>query len=120
MMFGSALLIQVLLATAAFAIPTSKERLAERVARRAARSHLTQPKQLVVHPVSEEQATGNTTHAEFSSNWSGAVLVAGAVSTLVNIYTSCASSGARRLTYAYLSLEHLQICDGYLHDPHAA
>ncbi|RPD55203.1 acid proteinase [Lentinus tigrinus ALCF2SS1-7] len=77
-MFGAALFLQVLLATAAFAIPTSKERLAERVARRAARSHLTQPKQLVVRPVTEEQAAGNTTHPEFSSNWSGAVLVAGA------------------------------------------
>ncbi|KAI0704684.1 acid proteinase [Earliella scabrosa] len=78
-MLGLALITQVLLATAAFAIPTSKERLAQRVARRAAGAHLTSPKQTVVRTMTSE--TGeltNVTHPEFSSNWAGAVLVAGA------------------------------------------
>ncbi|PIL34607.1 hypothetical protein GSI_03386 [Ganoderma sinense ZZ0214-1] len=75
-MFAATLLCQVLLATAAFAIPTSKERLAQRVARRASGlTHLTTPNQAVARPVSE--AGSNSSHAEFSSNWSGAVLVAG-------------------------------------------
>ncbi|KAI0738297.1 acid proteinase [Daedaleopsis nitida] len=80
MIFGAALLTQVLLATAAFAIPTSKERLAQRVARRASGAHLTTPKQVVEHVFTDAEAAQgtNATHAEFSSNWSGAVLVAGA------------------------------------------
>ena len=78
-MLATTLLFQVLLATAAFAIPTSKERLAERVARRASGfAHQTRPNQVLARPVTEEQS--NSTHAEFSSNWSGAVLVAGSVS----------------------------------------
>ena len=79
-MLGLVLITQVLIATAAFAIPTSKERLAQRVARRAAGAHLTSPKQTVVRTMTSE--TGeltNVTHPEFSSNWAGAVLVAGAV-----------------------------------------
>lgn len=78
-MFGAAFLTQLLLVTAAFAIPTSKERLAQRVARRAAGAHLTSPKQTTAHTFTEGELATNATHAEFSSNWSGAVLVAGAV-----------------------------------------
>ena len=79
-MLGLVLITQVLIATAAFAIPTSKERLAQRVARRAAGAHLTSPKQTVVRTMTSE--TGeltNVTHPEFSGNWAGAILVAGAV-----------------------------------------
>ncbi|PIL36482.1 hypothetical protein GSI_00171 [Ganoderma sinense ZZ0214-1] len=72
-MFAATLLCQVLLATAAFAVPTSKERFAQRVARRAGGlSRQTLPKQLI--------ATGATTlatnvsHVEYSSNWAGAVI----------------------------------------------
>ncbi|KAI8970725.1 acid proteinase [Trametes punicea] len=76
-MFASALLCQVLLATAAFAIPNSRTRLAERVARRAAGAHQSHPKQSVPGPLTEVDSTSNATHPEFSSNWAGAVLVAG-------------------------------------------
>ncbi|EJF61933.1 acid proteinase [Dichomitus squalens] len=75
-MFAATLLCQILLATAAFAIPTSKERLAQRVARRSSGlTHQGRPNQVVARPAAE--AGSNSTHAEFSSNWSGAVLVAG-------------------------------------------
>ncbi|KAH9940061.1 acid proteinase [Epithele typhae] len=73
-MFASAFLVNVLLATAAFAIPTSRERLNQRVARRLGLDHQSGVK---VASSSDIAATGNTTHAEFSSNWSGAVLVQG-------------------------------------------
>ncbi|KAI0773056.1 acid proteinase [Trametes elegans] len=76
-MFAAALICQVLLATAAFAIPTSKERLAQRVARRAAGAHLTQPKQPAPRPQGDVSALSNVTNPEFSSNWAGAVLVSG-------------------------------------------
>ncbi|KAI0367120.1 aspergillopepsin [Pilatotrama ljubarskyi] len=76
-MFSAALFCQVLLATAAFAIPTSRERLAQRVARRAAGAHLSHPKAPGSDRVVEVDALGNVTHPEFSSNWAGAVLVAG-------------------------------------------
>ncbi|KAI0350815.1 aspergillopepsin [Trametes cingulata] len=76
-MFAAALLCQVLLATAAFAIPSSRERLAQRVARRAAGAHLSHPKAPGSARVADVDALGNVTHPEFSSNWAGAVLVAG-------------------------------------------
>ncbi|KAI0325226.1 acid proteinase [Cubamyces sp. BRFM 1775] len=76
-MFSSALFVQVLLATAAFAIPTSRERFAERVARRASGSRLSHPKQSVTGPAAEIDPVSNATHVDYSSNWSGAVLVAG-------------------------------------------
>ncbi|KAI8977717.1 aspergillopepsin [Trametes punicea] len=75
-MFASALLCQVLLATAAFAIPTSRGRLAERVARRAERAHLSRPKRpSVAGFVTEVDSTSNATHTDFSGNWAGAVLI---------------------------------------------
>ncbi|KAI0668111.1 aspergillopepsin [Trametes maxima] len=76
MKFAAALLCQVLVATAAFAIPTSRERLAQRVARRAAGAHLSHPKQPTAGPVAEVGALSNVSHVEFSSNWAGAVLIA--------------------------------------------
>ncbi|KAI1787358.1 aspergillopepsin [Ganoderma leucocontextum] len=77
-MFATTLLCQVLLATAAFAIPTSKERFAQRVARRAGGlTHQSHPKKLVsTLPVTEskEALSGNVSHSTYSENWSGAVL----------------------------------------------
>ncbi|KAI0656093.1 acid proteinase [Cubamyces menziesii] len=73
-MIFAALVCQVLVATAAFALPSSRERLAQRIARRAAGAHQSLPKQLSSGPTT---AVSNATNAEFSSNWSGAVLVSG-------------------------------------------
>ncbi|OJT02605.1 Aspergillopepsin-2 [Trametes pubescens] len=77
-MYASALFFQVLLATAAFAVPTSRERLAQRVARRSVGAHLSHPKVPSTSAVSEISATSNVTNAEFSTNWSGAVINAAA------------------------------------------
>ncbi|KAI0750399.1 aspergillopepsin [Fomes fomentarius] len=75
-MFGATLLCQVLLATAAFAVPTSKERFAQRLSRRASGlQHQSSPKQLI-GPSAEINAISNSSHVEYSSNWAGAVLVA--------------------------------------------
>ncbi|KAI1792539.1 acid proteinase [Ganoderma leucocontextum] len=72
-MFAATLLCQMLLATAAFAVPTSKERFAQRVARRAAGlPRQTLPKQLVTTEATA--LAGNVSHVEYSSNWAGAVL----------------------------------------------
>ncbi|KAI0628022.1 aspergillopepsin [Trametes polyzona] len=75
-MFAAALICQVLLATATFAIPTSRERLAQRVARRAASAHLSHPKRPSTTAVTEIDSLSNVTHPEFSTNWAGAVLIA--------------------------------------------
>ncbi|RDX46350.1 aspergillopepsin [Lentinus brumalis] len=76
-MFAATLLCQVLLATAAFAIPTSKERFAQRAARRAAGlAHQSQPKALSEGIHQADNLITNTSHVEYSSNWAGAVLVA--------------------------------------------
>jgi len=72
MMLSAAFLVQALLATAVFALPSSKERLAARRARRSgARNRQSKP----VNLITNTEVT-NTAHAEFSENWSGAVLVA--------------------------------------------
>ncbi|GJE98819.1 peptidase A4 family-domain-containing protein [Phanerochaete sordida] len=60
-MFVSALFAQALLATAALAIPTSKERHDARVARRAGGLRQSVPR------------ITNSSHVEYSSNWAGAV-----------------------------------------------
>ncbi|KAF7793421.1 hypothetical protein EIP86_004533 [Pleurotus ostreatoroseus] len=75
MVFAAALFCQLLIAASALAIPSSSDRLAARVARRAAGSHLSRPK-IPVSSVSTLTSGGNVTHAETSENWSGAVLVA--------------------------------------------
>lgn len=78
-MFGATLLCQVLLATAAFAVPTSKERFAQRLSRRASGlQHQSHPKQFI-GPAAEVNAITNNSHVEYSSNWAGAVLVASKV-----------------------------------------
>lgn len=78
-MFSAKLLSLALLVTGALAVPSSKSRLADRLARRAGGTHLSRPNQRI----DEERvnlAAGNTSHVEYSSNWSGAVLSEGAVS----------------------------------------
>ena len=113
-MFAATLLCQVLLATAAFAVPTSKERLAQRVARRASGlAHLTTPNQAVARPVSE--AGSNSTHAEFSSNWSGAVLVAGSVR---NSHEDDECSYSPPTVLRLHLLEHVQVRYRHFHRPH--
>ncbi|KAM5540671.1 hypothetical protein V8D89_005702 [Ganoderma adspersum] len=79
-MFASAFLCQILLATAALAIPSSKGGLAGRVARRETGvTHQSQPNQLVDSPsvaeVTEADAVTNATaKVSYSGNWAGAVL----------------------------------------------
>ncbi|PIL36490.1 hypothetical protein GSI_00179 [Ganoderma sinense ZZ0214-1] len=76
-MFAAMLLCQVLLATAVFAIPTSKERFAQRLARRAGGfQHQSTPRQSIESaPVDLElNAHGNVSNTLYSTNWAGAVL----------------------------------------------
>ena len=71
MVVPATLFCTLLIAVSALAHPTSKERLASRLARRDhARTRLSRPKQPTFHP------TGNITETEYSNNWAGAVLVA--------------------------------------------
>ncbi|KAI0656094.1 acid proteinase [Cubamyces menziesii] len=72
-MLLSSLLFQVVVAATAIAIPTSSERHAQRLARRAAGTHLSQPNQVISRPAVVPDGS-NTTQVEYSSNWSGAVL----------------------------------------------
>ncbi|TFK87241.1 aspergillopepsin [Polyporus arcularius HHB13444] len=75
-MFAATLLCQVLLATAAFAIPTSEQRFAQRAARRATGfAHQSQPNTLSEGTAQTNLVT-NTSHVAYSPNWAGAVLVA--------------------------------------------
>ncbi|KAJ8462254.1 hypothetical protein ONZ51_g11015 [Trametes cubensis] len=77
-MLFSSLLFQVLVATAAFAIPTSRERHAERRARRAAAGDpISIPNQVITRPASIANGT-DAAQISYSTNWAGAVLVAGA------------------------------------------
>ena len=110
MKFAATLFAQVLLATAALAVPTSNERFADRLARRA--SGLT--RQSLPKQPSENLIT-NTSHVEYSSNWAGAVLVASKVHP--------APPSARRprdvdVDAAITFSGHLHLRDGYLHGPH--
>ncbi|KAI0824354.1 aspergillopepsin [Trametes gibbosa] len=77
-MFSAALFCQVLLATAAFAIPTSRERLARRVARRSVGTHLAHPKisSTTARATNVDSALSNVTDPQYSSSCAGAVLVA--------------------------------------------
>ncbi|KAE9396567.1 hypothetical protein BT96DRAFT_958149 [Gymnopus androsaceus JB14] len=71
-MFSAAFLVQALLASAVFAVPTSKERFASRRARRSnGATRQSKPVNLI-----SSQSTSNVTHEQFSENWAGAVLVA--------------------------------------------
>lgn len=79
-MFSAKLLSLALLVTGALAVPSSKSRLADRLARRAAGTHLSRPNQRI----DDERvnlAASNTSYVEYSSNWSGAVLNYPAVNT---------------------------------------
>jgi hypothetical protein len=67
-MFSTAFFVQALLASVVFALPSSKERMASR---RARRSVTRQSK-----PVNLISSTNTTVHEQFSENWAGAVLVA--------------------------------------------
>ncbi|KZV75430.1 aspergillopepsin [Peniophora sp. CONT] len=77
MKFTASLLAQIVLATSVFAVPSSKERLASRVARREAGRLSSQPKIPGSGLVPTPETTNSTHPTEFSSNWSGAVLIAG-------------------------------------------
>jgi len=66
-MLATALVANLLLATAALAAP--KGRMGDRIARRRAGTHLSRPLELTDGP-------SNSTHADYSSNWTGAVLIA--------------------------------------------
>ncbi|KAI0323936.1 acid proteinase [Cubamyces sp. BRFM 1775] len=81
----SLLLLQVILAAAAFGIPTSRERHAQRVARRAANPHMSRPVQAASGPAA--LAGGDATASVYTTNWAGAVLVAGP-----NTYTAATGS----------------------------
>ncbi|KIK59735.1 hypothetical protein GYMLUDRAFT_654194 [Collybiopsis luxurians FD-317 M1] len=72
-MLSTAFLIHGLLATAAFALPSSKERMAARRARRGV-SRQSKPANIITNQVTTDVT--NTTNEEFSSNWAGAVLIA--------------------------------------------
>lgn len=74
MVATTVLISQILLAGAALAAPSAGG-LAGRIARRREASHLSRPLQLA-RSSTNAQNNANTTHAEESNNWSGAVLVA--------------------------------------------
>lgn len=69
-MFVSTLFVQALLATAAFAFPSSKERHEKRVAMRNGGIRQSMPRH------------SNVTEVEYSSNWAGAVWNSAAVRRL--------------------------------------
>ena len=96
-MFVTALFVQALVATAALAIPTSKERLEQRVATRNGGVRQSLPRQT------------NTTHVEYSSNWAGAVYNSARVSATVS---------ASLIWIAWLTdvmTGHVQVRDGDVH-----
>jgi hypothetical protein len=77
-MFSTAFLVQALLVSAAFAIPSSKERFASRKARRSTGvtplKHQSKPANLITSPTAKTAT--NTTHELLSDNWAGAILIA--------------------------------------------
>ncbi|KAH9895592.1 aspergillopepsin [Cubamyces lactineus] len=72
-MLFSSLLFQAVIAATAIAVPTSSERHAQRLARRAAGAHLSNPNRVISRPAAASDGT-NTTQVEYSDNWAGAVL----------------------------------------------
>ena len=104
-MFAAKLLSVVVLAASVLAAP--KGRLADRVARRAERSHLTRPVQLIEQPDIVELT--NVSHPEYSSNWAGAVLSTSAVSPFIDY-------GARPYAHSvYRHIGHLEVRYGHVH-----
>ena len=79
------LLLQIALAVAALGVPTSRDRHAQRIARRAASPQMAHPVQGASRPAA--LASGNITESVYTSNWAGAVLVAGPVSPLLRYET---------------------------------
>ena len=69
MKFSASLFAQIVLAATAFAVPSSKERLASRVARREAGRLSSQPKIPGSGLVPTPETTNSTHPTEFSSNW---------------------------------------------------
>ena len=123
LMLVTALLSQALLATAALAIPSSKERLAQRVARRANATAIphhrqSNPKQIVPSLAATvagilNSVIGEPSHTEFSSNWAGAVLIANTVSS----YRAWAIHGM--IEVIPLERVQLHLRYGQLHHPHS-
>lgn len=84
----------ILLATTAYALPTARERLNARAARRA--SNALHPEVVTFDASTAPRAKfssrpkiSNVTHDEYSSNWGGAVLSEGAVRCIFNLYILC-------------------------------
>ncbi|KAH7881434.1 concanavalin A-like lectin/glucanase domain-containing protein [Lentinula edodes] len=73
-MFSAAFFVQVLLATAVFAIPSGKQRMASRRSRRSEVTRQSKPVNLIANP--QTTTVTNASHVEYSENWAGAVLVA--------------------------------------------
>lgn len=93
-MFSVGFLIQAILATAAFAVPSNKERLSERVARRGA-AHQSKPLNRITPQVNTDVELSS--NDVISSNWGGAVLVADEVSTAVSSSTGGTHNSTNRL-----------------------
>ncbi|KAJ8468941.1 hypothetical protein ONZ51_g9322 [Trametes cubensis] len=72
MLFLASTLFQILVAATATATPTSGERHAQRLARRATSARLSQPNQ-VSHDSAAAPKVTNITADEYSENWAGAV-----------------------------------------------
>lgn len=73
-MFATVILSQVLLAASALAVPTSHERYARRIERRALGVHLSKPSlRHDLLPSSEGETKGPTDNAnvQYSGNWAG-------------------------------------------------
>ena len=81
------LLLQMALATAALGVPTSRDRHAQRIARRATGPQVAHPVQGASRPAA--LSGGNITESVYTSNWAGAVLVAGPVSSVLKRETAC-------------------------------
>ncbi|KAI0656100.1 peptidase A4 family-domain-containing protein [Cubamyces menziesii] len=69
-MLASIVFVPVLAAVLVAGIPTSSERLAQRVARRSAGGHLSQPMQVVA----PNTAVSDTSDVDYTANWSGGVV----------------------------------------------
>ncbi|KAI0325216.1 acid proteinase [Cubamyces sp. BRFM 1775] len=69
-MLASTLFFQVFAAVLVAGIPTSSERLAQRVARRSAGTHQSQPMQVVA----PDAAVSGASDVDYTANWSGAVV----------------------------------------------
>jgi len=71
MKFATSVLAQVLLATTALALPSSRDRFERRLARRAA-GHQSNPR---LPAISDNRvAASNVSHVQYSSNWAGGVI----------------------------------------------